>query len=454
MFPHRLLAVAVAQDLDLGHLTGHPYRMDSDGLLTTWDAVVADARAADHYPRDVMDRLPRAVGILREQVGELRGDSSSPLDPRFPWLLLNQAPWTRSKLVWLAEVIGRNRAASGFESLMRRVGDPVQFRQIEEVLRASEPFFDAGLRVEFDSNVCIEGKQYQPDMLVTTPCGHERLYVEVTHLFMPKSMREAGAANSKVFEMMNAARYDQSPHLYMNWCLLRVPTNAEQAQIEELVASLATRVRTTSAFAHDAIEGLIEVGAATTREDTRLVEWCSAHGLKPGESYGPEFDPREGQRTAKTIRQKTSQLPRDVPGLLIISNQRVHLDGARDPASLEREDAMREGARSRPQLLAAVQCLVQICGGPPRMHGVVRRDWVSVAHRRPFDGEAIDYEIVWNPEFRLERPVKILRALYRGLRRHHSTWPVAIRSHVDFDVDARSEACPRSISEEHPATPR
>jgi hypothetical protein len=375
---------------------------------STWDRILEHAQACEDYPQELRRRILDSVQVLRAELGELdNGGRGS--DYRLWRVQINQAPWTRYWLAWLADCLSIMKSLPSYRMLHRRLRVPSRFSEALDVIEVADVCLAAGLNVEFDPSVIIASKDRMPDLLVGSRDGTEILFIEVTTLHDPKAMREASRIS-----MIAAPQMMKPPLRLAGRCTRRLTpdTLPHLLQLADQVAEQAMREGTMRS-AH--LPDVAELAYAPEEQLDRLEAWTKARGMERICFEWPEYETKEAARVTSCLREKVRQLPPASPGVIVICNPRLR--GGEPPSSDDLGDRtdIRDELQRFPHVICCVLCSGTWAVSPPTLTGAVRPSWSSVASRMPFELWRFDYEFIWNPEYELARPRVIVRRLYRDL---------------------------------------
>lgn len=322
----------------------------------SWEGLLQEVRESGEFSVEWVTRFEDAIDLLRGELGELKTESNGLPDPRMFWALTNRAPWTRERVLWIAEILRRCKPCRNYETIRRELDHARRFGPGVEVLETAEVFLDAGLSVDFGPLTQREGEEASPDFEVQHQHSGERLIVEVTHLSNPKVMRDATRNMTALIDIVSRWALAESPPL--NWAG-RFHVYLPDSQLELLsswIRDLAHRVRVRKGVEAIAMSGHFEIALAPETAVKELEAWAVRRSLSVGELSGPTFDSKESRRVSMRVSAKVRQLADGIPGVILVNDSRVIPGDLKLPDSLGDRSEIREIMTRYPSLLCVVLC--------------------------------------------------------------------------------------------------
>jgi len=178
-----------------------------------WEPYILQCDLIDGLTSDEKQRAKHALEYLRVVLG---GSFLKRAIARWhPLISLfgNCAPWTRLKLIGLAEAIEAMRGAENFKVVLRRIKDippngaEWKFTDGYSVLQTAHQFFKAGLQVCFVSE---KGSNKKPDIKLSNGETGEEVYVEVSALRISAEVKRIEDLDRRVFILTSEALSDST----------------------------------------------------------------------------------------------------------------------------------------------------------------------------------------------------------------------------------------------------
>jgi hypothetical protein len=282
-----------------------------------WDPYILECDFIEGLTTEDRQRAKQALKYLRKVLGEgflkRASEQGHPLLPLF----INHAPWTRLKLIGLADALEKMRGAENFKTAFKRIkyvhpiGTDGQFAAGYSVLQIAYQFFRAGFRVRF---VDERGSHKRPDLDLFNDETGEEVSVEVSVLRTPAEVEKIGEIDRYLFLHISGA--ETVAQVTICGRMLRIVDERGAAAVVMRINQLAAEVNASGEL-RELIDEDIEVGIAPRYKIEELNQWATEHGLSPG-FEGPLMTFSEISRVQRKIKEKLEQLPNDKPGIIVI----------------------------------------------------------------------------------------------------------------------------------------
>jgi hypothetical protein len=282
-----------------------------------WDPYILECDFIEGLTTEDRQRAKQALEYLRKVFGRnFLKDALEQGHPLLP-LFLNRAPWTRLKLIGLAEALEKMRGAENFKTAFKRIknvlpiGTDGQFAAGYSVLQIAYQFFRAGFRVRF---VDERGSYKRPDLDLFNDETGEELSVEVSVLHTPADVKKIEDVNRYLFLHISGVETVAQVTIYGQ--MLRSVDEREAAAVVMRINQLAAEVNAAGEL-RELIDEDIEVGIAPRYKIEELNQWATERGLSP-DFAGPLMTFSEIPRVQRKIKEKLEQLPNNKPGIIVI----------------------------------------------------------------------------------------------------------------------------------------
>lgn len=274
-------------------------------------------------------RARASLAILRELLGEdFLINSHEHFNPLFGYFL-KAAPSARFSLIQIAEALDYLRGAAKFDGLVSQLKNPVEVEAAITVLEPAYRLARAGFLIEFDPIFTVTDRkgverQPKPDILATDVESGTQFVVEVSRL-LPKPEQISSARTFQVlFNIVQDAMFSHPeardlsdpryPLVYVQFA--RPLSDAQLQEVDVRVRKLVEAVRTSNQFV-EILDDSVEVAVFPEGEHARAGEWAAVRGMI-GHVQGPPIRSDEVRRATFKLSAKTDQMPRDLPGIVII----------------------------------------------------------------------------------------------------------------------------------------
>ncbi|MCI0391567.1 MAG: hypothetical protein MOB07_22725 [Acidobacteria bacterium] len=229
----------------------------------------------------------------------------------------NCAPWTRLKLIGLAEALEAMRDAENFKLVLKRIkeipsrGAEWKFTDGYSVLQTAHQFFKAGLQICFVSE---KGSDKKPDIKLSDGETGEEVYVEVSGLRISAEVKRIEDLNRRVFVLTIGALSEAQ----LAMCG-EMPKSFDESHLPTLMKRIREVIAEVKACGElrELIDEYIVAGIAPKDKIEQLNQWAVERGLSQGFAGPPMFF-SEISRVQRKIREKLEQLPNDKPGIIVI----------------------------------------------------------------------------------------------------------------------------------------
>jgi len=282
-----------------------------------WGPYISQCDLIEGLASDQRERAKRALEYLRVVLGE--GFLKRAIARWHPLIGLfrNCAPWTRLKLIGLAEALEAMRGAENFKVVLKRIkeippaGAEWKFTDGYSVLQAAHQFFKAGLQVCFVSE---KGSDKKPDIKLSDGETGEEVYVEVSALHISAEVKRIEDLNRRVFVLTSEALSEAQ----LTMCG-EMPKSFDESHVPNLMKRVREVIAEVKACGElrELIDEYIVAGIAPREKVEQLNQWAFEKGLSQGFAGPPMFF-SEISRVQRKIREKLEQLPNGKPGIIVI----------------------------------------------------------------------------------------------------------------------------------------
>ena len=283
--------------------------------IRNWDAIIANCDEIDGLNESQKVRVKQSFSFLKNEFGEdfLINQTERALHPFFVQLT-NYVPYTRLWFADFADDLQEVKFCNNYDSLIKRLRNPMQFNEAKSVLESATKFLRSGFRIEFDCEVAIEDRVKKPDIRITNSDTNETFYCEVSISY--KSDIEKIAEKTEMI-LFNATFV---PGLFLE-IAGRVDRTLNPDELETYaikVSQFANHVSKEIGFGELIVNGVLTLGLSTKEKKSLLEEWAAKNNCTVGTFEGPPFNSNELQRMEKKISKEQKQLPKDVANLIMV----------------------------------------------------------------------------------------------------------------------------------------
>jgi hypothetical protein len=275
-------------------------------------------------------RASDAISYLRDLFGDdfLRdafANGSSLLS-----LFLNAAPRARLELVSLAESLKGLEQVENFENLVSEIGDH-RVNAAISVLQTAARFSQSGFDVSLDPTVWIStpsgiGRNKVPDLKLVNADTGEVVFAEVSRLRKSTKQEKSSRAFQAIWMTVESVRnmapgaLDDIARPKWMCAYVRILKILEQDELEMAlrnIRELAQEVLATGKY-RELVLDEIEMGISPPNDHSRAKEFAAARNMKDFVE-SPLIPLNEVVRVQGKIFEKMQQLPRDKPGIVVIT---------------------------------------------------------------------------------------------------------------------------------------
>lgn len=298
----------------------------------SWDRYIEEIDLIETFTAEERQRAQAAVYTLKALLGDddwLR-DAVRKRHPIFSDLA-NNAVWSRRMLIRMVEAIETLRNCSNFVTVTERLQKADKYVEAASVLELAYKFHLAGFEITFDPSIKITRKDGSsadkvPDFKVTDTETGEDIFVEVSAL----GYNDTQIKNSRTYDiLLRVVMGLRSTHRVMAHVQFFHALDDDLLQVAiEVIKKVMESAQTSGTFQSAIIPGLIEVGAAPQDQIDVAEDWAIGRGIEPTQPVqGPEIDlTKELKRLVMDkIGKEAKQLPKDRPGIIIITMDRTLL---------------------------------------------------------------------------------------------------------------------------------
>lgn len=267
------------------------------------------------------EKAKRSFLFLRDEFGKDFLNKAFNEGHPICWYILNQAPWTRRWVAYLADMLSEVKNKNGYNDLLERIKDKDRFGEGFSVLENAYKFSKAGLDISFDPEIKVYNKIKKPDLKLIDKNNKEELFVEISNLNTSIQMKEVEETNMPI--SMCLMKYAS----YLSFCV-HIYKVIYQNHLNDIVRELENKIKKSieeNIFQELIEENVIEIGIAPKTNEMLLKNWALHRGLTIGEIIGPPIEVDEIFRIRQKIANEQKQLPIDYSNILIIGNNQPQL---------------------------------------------------------------------------------------------------------------------------------
>jgi hypothetical protein len=317
-----------------------------------WDPYILECDFIEGLTTEDRQRAKQALKYLRKVLGrDFLKDALEQGHPLLP-LFLNRAPWTRLKLIGLADALEKMRGAENFKTTLKRIkdvppkGQEGEFAAGYSVLQMAYRFFRAGFRVRFVDD--RRGSHRRPDLELFNDETGEEVFVEVSVLRIAAEVEKIQALNGYMFLHIGGIEATAQVTAYGE--MLKSFDKSHADDVIMRIAQVAADVNESGEL-RELIDEYIAVGIAPRHKLEELNRWAAERGFEQNFAGAP-INLSEMPRVQRKIRGKLEQLPKDKPGIIVIPNLSMFLFNFFDLSQIIGE--LERQATDSPNLLAIV----------------------------------------------------------------------------------------------------
>jgi len=282
-----------------------------------WASYILQCDLIEGLASDEKERAKQALEYLRVVFGESFLKRAIAQGHPLIGLFRNCAPWTRLKLIGLAESLEAMRGAENFKMILKRIKDVPKmgaegkFTDGYSVLQTAHQFFRVGLQVCFVSE---KGSRKKPDIKLSDKETGEEVYVEGSALHISAEVKRIQDVNRYVFFLVSGAMAEAQLTIYGE-----MPKSFNESHAPNLVKQISEVIAEVKASGElrELIDEYIVAGVAPRRKLEQLNQWAAERGFSQ-DLAGPPMIFSEISRVQRKIREKLAQLPNDKPGIIVI----------------------------------------------------------------------------------------------------------------------------------------
>jgi hypothetical protein len=274
-----------------------------------WDKYILECDFIEHLSIEEKRRAKQAIEYLRKVLGESFLKRAVAEGHPLLRLFLNRAPWTRSKLIGLADALESMRDAENFKTALKRIravppkGQDGEFAAGYSVLQMAYRFFGARLRVRF---VDERGSHKRPDLELFNEETEEEVFVEVSVLRIAAEVKKIQDVNMYMFTHIGRIEATAQVTVYVE--MLKSFDKSCAADVIIRINQVAADVNVSGEL-RELIDEYIAVGIAPRHKLEELNQWAAERGFSQNFA-GPPMSLSGMSRVQRKIREKLEQLPK------------------------------------------------------------------------------------------------------------------------------------------------
>lgn len=277
-----------------------------------------EADALPGFSLEERERAKHAYAYMRAQFGQGFFDEFEP--PARHHLILtyvyNSTAWTRRWLTWFATALEETSKGTGHGDLVAALRTPSRFLEALSILRHAHRFHLSGFNVDFEPPTRVGTRIKKPDFCLIHRATGERIYVEVSTLGASKPERQAREQMEALFSRV----YFDPPGLAAAARLSKIIDPSRLRDVADAIWAAASKAHAEHRFIAYVHEDCVEAGFAPRAQAALLEAWAKSRGLHMG-SFMSDMPPtNEGRRLDKRLEAEQTQLPPEVPGLVILES--------------------------------------------------------------------------------------------------------------------------------------
>lgn len=246
-------------------------------------------------------------------------------------LFINAAPRARLELVSLAESLKGLEQVENFKNLVSQIGDHRVDAAIS-VLQTAARLSLSGFDVSLDPTVRISTpsgivRNKVPDLKLVNAETGEVAFAEVSRLRKSTKQEKSSRASRTIWMTVDSVRYmapgaldDITKPKWMR-AYVRILKILEQDELEMAlcrIREVAQEVLTTGEYRELVLGDMIEIGISPPHDHSRAKEFAAVRNMKDFVE-SPLIPLNEIARVRGKIFEKMQQLPRDKPGIVVIT---------------------------------------------------------------------------------------------------------------------------------------
>ena len=261
--------------------------------------------------------------------------------PIFTWYLCDAAPPARLRLIRFVESLRAFETAPKFNAIIKRIKRRLKriedFQDVTEAMALvviANRFLQAGFEVELEPSIQVKsrvgkGRTKNPDFSIVDSETGQTIIVEVSRMMASDNQRLASVTYEKVFNLLVDWGMHSDPEAFKDILNPRhilpfaiIHRGIEQPELDDILKRIKAHiehVRVTGEFGELLVKDTIEVGIASYDNHEIAKKWACDRGMTESDFIqGAYISSDEVARTIVKIREKSKQLPADLPGIIVI----------------------------------------------------------------------------------------------------------------------------------------
>lgn len=253
----------------------------------------------------------------------------------------NTAPWTRFWLKEFGEMLSTLETSLRFERIKQKLISKEDFSSAISELEIAYRFAIAGFSVEFYP----KHGRYECDLLVQK--SDKKVYVEVSNIGPSQEERKSSYTLN---ELTKSFMFD--PEIQVDGKIYKWLSNPRIAEIRNEIKIKVQKAKKEDKCFEISHPGIVDIIICPRSLSAR------AHNLlkqkRTGSHFeGPSYDIDEMRRVGRTIRDENKQLPKNEPGLIVLFNDNIAVEGDAESYQ-ELADEIEEEIYERSNLIGGV----------------------------------------------------------------------------------------------------
>jgi hypothetical protein len=299
----------------------------SAAALLNWDRHIEACDSID-LPLVLKSRTKEAIAYLRQEFGADFLQVCYRTRHPFLDMVMNQAPWTREWLVWLADASRAVKACKGSKRLVRNLRKRERYAEALTFLELASSFLSVGFACEIEPLCTVGGVTKRPDLVFTDPESGERLYAEITACQPSDEVRKA----NRTRQVIDDALRPNSWGIRFCGSIRRI---LDEAELIDAVAAIQATIRVVveNGGRHEVPLADVNIAVVRVGDEKLLEEWAAHNHQSVDCLLGPEYKRYELVRSVRSARREQDQLPPEVPGIVVVWNALALLLEVRDVQS-------------------------------------------------------------------------------------------------------------------------
>lgn len=270
-------------------------------------------QGSEHLSDADKERALAGLDQIKEILGERFLENAVETEHPILQYFVNSAPWTRSWLADFGNMLDKLREAIRFERLRQRLVSGKEFLSAMPELEVAYRFRKAGFSVEF--YVKHDGRDC--DLRVWK--GDIELYVEVA--IVGWSMEELKAFHIlDVFSLPEMTDFE----IRVAGKIHKILSSPRIIELKKQLDICIQEAKQKQECTFLSQPGIVDLIICPRSKSDQVSKWLRKKGLK-SDLEGPPYDINEVKRVIRMFREKSPQLPKNKPSLIVLFPARLFI---------------------------------------------------------------------------------------------------------------------------------